>query len=110
MLPHSAWKLCQTFLVHGLIVAAVLVSDEWMHVPRGLDCVDIFAGVGSILADAAEKCLWSATHDSLRIPGVIEHTEDITTLQGFRERLRWCCGWFCMAFCDLPLTARRGSF
>jgi len=55
-----------------------------MHVPRDLDCVEIFAGVGSIAAAAAEKGLRSATYDKNRIPGVTEQTEDITTLQGFR--------------------------
>ena len=45
-MPHAAWKLCQTFLVHGLTVAAVLNSDEWMHVPLDLECVGIFAVVG----------------------------------------------------------------
>jgi len=84
MLPPAAWKLCQTFLVHGLTVAAVLSSDEWMHLPCDLDCVEIFAGVGSIAAAAAEKGLRSATYDKLRIPGITEQTEDITTLQGFR--------------------------
>ena len=84
MLPPAAWKLCQSLLVHGLTVAAVLNSDEWMHVPRDLDCVEIFAGVGSIAAAAAEKGLRSATYDKNRIPGVTEQTEDITTLQGFR--------------------------
>ena len=49
MLPPAAWKLCQTFLVHGLTVAAVLNSHEWMHLPRDLDCVEIFAGVGPLL-------------------------------------------------------------
>jgi len=84
MLPPAAWKLCQSLLVHGLTVPAVLNSDEWMHVPRDLDCVEIFAGVGSIAAAAAEKGLRSATYDKNRIPGVTEQTEDITTLQGFR--------------------------
>ena len=84
MLPPAAWKLCQSFLVHGLTVAAVLNSGEWMHFPRDLDCVEIFAGVGSIAAAAAEKGLRSATYDKKRIPGVTEQTEDITTLEGFR--------------------------
>ena len=83
MLPPAAWKLCHTFQVHGLTVAAVLSSDEWTHVPRDLDCVAIFAGVGSSAATAAEKGLRSATYDILRIPGITEQTEDITTLQGF---------------------------
>ena len=83
MLPPAAWKLCHTFQVHGLTVAAVLTSDEWTHVPRDLDCVAIFAGVGSSAATAAEKGLRSATYDILRIPGITEQTEDITTLQGF---------------------------
>ena len=70
--------------MHGLTVAAVLDSHEWMHLPRDLDCVEIFAGVGSIAAAAAEKGLRSAAYDKGRIPGVTEGTEDITTLQGFR--------------------------
>ena len=82
MLPLVAWKLCQTFLVHGWTVVVVLSSDEWMHLPQDLDCVDIFAGVGS--ATAAEQGIRSATYDILRIPGITEQTEDITTLQGFR--------------------------
>ena len=69
MLPFAAWKLCQTFLVHALTVVVVLSSDEWMHVPQDLDGVEIFAGVGSVAAAAAEKGLRSATHDILRIPG-----------------------------------------
>ena len=84
MLPPAAWKLCQSFLVHGLTVAAVLNSHEWMHLPRDLDCVEIFAGVGSIAAAAAEKGLRAAAYDKGRIPGVTEETEDILTLQGFR--------------------------
>ena len=84
MLPPAAWKLCQSFLVHGLTVAAVLHSDEWAHLPRDLDCVEIFAGVGSIAAAAAEKGLRAAAYDKKRIPGVTEKTEDITTLRGFR--------------------------
>ena len=84
MLPPAAWKLCQSFLVHGLTVAAVLNSHEWMHLPRDLDCVEIFAGAGSIAAAAAEKGLRAATYDKARIPGVTDKTEDITTLQGFR--------------------------
>ena len=84
MLPPAAWKLCQSFLVHGLTVAAVLNSHEWTHLPRDLDCVEIFAGVGSIAAAAAEKGLRAAAYDKGRIPGVTEETEDILTLQGFR--------------------------
>ena len=84
MLPPAAWKLCQSFLVHGLTVAAVLNSHEWMHLPRDLDCVEIFAGVGSIAAAAAEKGLHAAAYDKGRIPGVTEETEDILTLQGLR--------------------------
>ena len=89
MLPPAAWKLCQPSLVHGLTVAAVLSSDEWMHLPRYLGCVEIFAGVESIAAAAAEKGMRSATYDKGRIPGVTEQTEDITTLQGFRGPLLW---------------------
>ena len=84
MLPPAAWKLCQSFLVHGLTVAAVLNSHEWMHLPRDLDCVEIFAGVGSIAAAAAEKGLRAAAYDKWRIPGATEEAEDILTLQGFR--------------------------
>ena len=84
MLPPAAWNLCQTFLAHGLTVAAVLNSHEWMNLPRDLDCVEIFAGVGSIAAAAAEKGLRAATYDKARSPGVTDKTEDITTLQGFR--------------------------
>ena len=87
MLPPAAWKLCQTFLVHGLTVFAVLSSHEWVHLPRDLDCVEIFAGVGSIAAAAAEKGLRTAAYDKRRISGVTEHTEDITTLQGFRTAI-----------------------
>ena len=84
MLPPAAWKLCQTLLVHGLTVVAVLNSHEWMQLPRDLDCVEIFAGVGSIAAAAAEKGLRAAAYDKGRIPGATEETEDILTLQGFR--------------------------
>ena len=84
MLPLVAWKLCQTFLVQGLIVVAALSSDAWTHLPRDLDCVDICVGVGSIAAAVAEKGLRSATYDILRIPGITKQPEDITTLQRFR--------------------------
>ena len=85
MLPPAAWRLCQTFLVYGLTVAAVLNSHEWaaVHVIRDLDCVEIFAGVGSIAAAAAQKGLRTAAYDKGRITGVTESTEDITTAQGF---------------------------
>ena len=73
MLPPAAWKLCESFLVHGLTVAAVLNIHEWMHLPRDLDCVEIFAGVGSIAAAAAEKGLHAAAYDKGRIPGVTEN-------------------------------------
>lgn len=87
MLPPAAWKLCQTFLVHGLTVAAILSSDEWMHLPRDLDCVEIFAGVGSIAAAAALQGLRAATYDKYRLRGVTEQAEDITTSQGFRTAI-----------------------
>ena len=81
MLPPAAWKLCQTLLVHGLTVVAVLNSHEWMHLPRDLDCVEIFAGVGSIAAAAADKGLRVAAYGKGRIPGATEETEDILTLR-----------------------------
>ena len=87
MLPPAAQTLCQSFLVHGLTVAAVLSSHQWLLLPRALDCVEIFAGVGSIAAAAAEKGLKATTYDKLRIPGVTEQAEDITTLQGFRAAI-----------------------
>ena len=87
MLPLAAWKRCQTFLVHGLTVAAVLNSHEWMRLPRDLDCVEIVAGVGYVAAAAAEKGVCAATYKKGRIPGATDKTEDITTLQGFRGAL-----------------------
>ena len=109
MLPLVAWKLCQICLVLGLVVVVVLSSAEWMNLPQDLDCVGIFGGVGSIVVVVAEKGLRSATYDILRIPGITDQTEDITTLQDSGERLLWCCGWLRMAFCCLPLTVHRGS-
>ena len=56
-------QLCQSLVVHGFTVALVLGSDEWTGLPRDLDCVEIFAGVGAVAAAAAEKGFRSATYD-----------------------------------------------
>ena len=60
-------------------MAAVLINDAWLNWQSDTDCVESFAGVGSIAATAAKKGLRSTTYVKLRIPGVIEKTEDITT-------------------------------
>jgi len=74
VLPPAAQALCQTLMVFGMTVKDVLQSAEWAHTPRNLECVEIFAGVGSVAAAASE----------LNLRGSTETTEDVTTQQGFR--------------------------
>ena len=76
--------LCATLTIFGMSVEDVLRNTEWSNSPRNLECVEIFAGVGSVAAAASDLNLRAATYDRNRIPGSTEATEDITTQQGFR--------------------------
>ena len=84
LLPPVAVGLCATLMIFGMTVEDVLCNTEWSNSLRNLECVEIFAGVGSVAAAALELKLRAATYDKNRIPGSTEATEDITTQQGFR--------------------------
>ena len=84
MLPPEVVGLCATLMIFGMSVEDVLCHTELSNSPRNLECVEIFAGVGSVAAAALELKLRAATYDRNRIPGSTEATEDITTQQGFR--------------------------
>ena len=86
-LPPAAQVLCQVLVLHGLCVEQVLRAREWADVPRNLDCLEVFAGVGSVAAAAAELGLRSATYDKHRIPGSTETTEDLSTEAGLRTAI-----------------------
>ena len=86
-LPPAAQVLCQVLVLHGLCVEQVLRAREWADVPRNLDCLEVFAGVGSVAAAAAELGLRSATYDKYRIPGSTETTEDLSTEAGLRTAI-----------------------
>ena len=74
--------LCATLTIFGMSVEDVLRSTEWSNSPRNLECVEIFAGVGSVAAAASELNLRAATYDKYRIPGSTEATEDLPAQQG----------------------------
>ena len=82
-----AMGLCATLTVFGMSVEYVLRSTEWSNSPRNLECVEIFAGVGSVAAAALELKLRAATYDRNRIPGSTEATDDLTTEQGLRTAI-----------------------
>ena len=86
-LPPAAQVLCQVLVLHGLCVEQVLQASTWADVPRNLDCLEVFAGVGSVAAAAAELGLRSATYDKYRIPGSTETTEDLSTEAGLRTAI-----------------------
>lgn len=86
-LPLAAQALCQALVLHSLCVEHVLQASTWADVPRNLDCLEVFAGVGSVAAAAAELGLRSATYDKHRIPGSTETTEDLSTEAGLRTAI-----------------------
>ena len=87
LLPPAAQVLCQVLVLHGLCVEEVLRESSWANVPRNLDCLEVFAGVGSVAAAAAELGLRSATYDKHRVPGNTETTEDLSTEAGLRTAI-----------------------
>ena len=120
LLPPVAVGLCATLMIFGVTVEDVLCNTEWSNSLRNLECVEIFAGVGSVAAAALELKLRAATYDKNRIPGSTEATEDITTQQGFRTAvslvmrlvpagLLWlapdCSSWGYSQWCD-PLYTK----
>ena len=86
-LPPLAMGLCTTLMIFGMTVEDVLCNTEWSESPQNLECVEIFAGVGSVAAAASELNLRAATYDKNRIPGSTEATEDLTTEQGFHTAI-----------------------
>ena len=85
--PPLAMGLCATLTIFGISVEDVLRNTEWSSSPRNLECVEIFAGVGSVAAAASELSLRAVTYDKYRIPGSTEATEDLTTEQGLRTAI-----------------------
>ena len=82
MAGHSA------LLLFGLTVSACLTDPSWLHCPRDLHVVEIFAGVASIAAAAKAAGYQAVAFDKSRVPGLTDSlsskaSEDVTCEHGF---------------------------
>ena len=109
-LPPAAQVLCQVLVLHGLRVEQVLRASTWADVPRNLDCLEVFAGVGSVAAAAAELGLRSATYDKNRVPGNTERPQRTSPpKQGYGQPSVWSCVWHLLHSCGWPRCVGRGG-
>ena len=91
-MPPAAWKLCQSFLVHGLTVAAALDSHEWMHLICDLDNVEIFAGVGPLLQLLLRRACVPLHMTRGASLGSLKEQRISPPCKDLGEPLPWCCG------------------
>ena len=77
--------------IHGYTLQRAL--DEFHHVPRTLDVLELWSGVGSIARAAEAAGFASQAMDKMRIPGTTDSStsafsEDFECLHGFRNGLK----------------------
>ena len=87
--PIGTWCVHNGVLtIMGITIAAALAMAPTL---RDLQVVELWSGVGAIVAAAEKHNYNTTTFDLNRIPGVTdvpgEHCEDITTLEGFKKAI-----------------------
>lgn len=81
----SILKLCAKLVLFGVhTVDSVLADSLLAALPRDLDVVELWSGVGTVVAAAKALGCSAVPFDKDRIPGKTQQTEDITSLTGFQ--------------------------
>jgi len=70
-------------------VDSVLKSARYSRLPRDLDVVELWSGVGTVVAAGVSHGLVCLPFDKDRVPGETEAEEDITSLTGFQKALSY---------------------
>ena len=70
-------------------VDSVLKSAHYSRLPRDLDVVELWSGVGTIVTAGLNHGLACLPFDKDRVPGETETEEDITSLKGFQKALSY---------------------
>ena len=82
--------LCSGFILFGIYTVNSALDDPLLKIiPRDLDVVELWSGVGTVVAAANARGYKAMPFDKDRIPGETEHSEDITSLRGFQLALRY---------------------
>ena len=69
----AVFQLCTTLAVFGISVSTVLEDPAFANIERNLDVVELWSGVGTVVAAGAARGLQGLPFDKDREPGVTEH-------------------------------------
>ena len=88
-IPIGTWSIHNGVItIMGITIAAALATAPTL---RDLQVVELWSGVGSIVAAAEKHNYNTAAFDLNRVPGVTDvpgsHCEDITTSEGFKKAI-----------------------
>ena len=84
----AVFLLCTTLVLFDTYtVASVLKNPEYANIVRDVDIVELWSGVGTVVAAGAALGLQALPFDRDRVPGETEDTEDITSRVGFLRAL-----------------------